>query len=676
MRIPFGCIRVVMALLPALLTIGEGYCQKPPPVNITWLPVTDAERRMDTPVVDKDAGVEALFWRVHVVDEPVGDTMQRVLYNYVRLKIFNERGKESAAALEIPFAVGASIMSVAGRTVKPDGTVLELRGDAIHERDLIRVSGIKRKAKTFAMPGVEPGAIVEYRWKEIRFDPSVLYMRIQFQREFPVQKVTYHLWPLSRDYTRYRMGLWPFNCKPSPIEMQNDGFNVTALENVPAYKEEPMMPGEASVRPWALVVYRDDERREKDKYWNQTGKDVYRALRLSLRINGDIKAAAAKAVEGATSDEEKVIALIRYIRTNLRGLYDAAVTEAERAKVLRQMPKTRLRTSPEVFSSGIGTPDELNTLFAAMSSHIGLDARPALVASRDDLPFHPDMMDSYFLPNIDMAVKIGNAWKLYDVSTHLLPPGMLSWSEEGMYALVSDPKSPAFINAPLSVAEASTAERTARMALSADGTLEGDIEQLYTGHMAERERAGMDGESEAGRLELIKKDLLERYPGAEVTAISVEAAGDPEKPLRVRSHVKIPSYAQKTGRRLFIPPVFFQRGIPPLFASSERRYDIHFRHAWKEIDRVRIKLPAGAAVENAASPGDIDFGAPGGYSLEISTAGGELACTRQLVFGNQSQLTFAASSYPTIKRVFDEIHTRDNVVISLVQSSSPASKED
>lgn len=57
------------------------------PIDITWLPVTNAERNMKTPVVDKNAGVEALFWKVHVRDEVLGGRdLQRVFYNYVRLK--------------------------------------------------------------------------------------------------------------------------------------------------------------------------------------------------------------------------------------------------------------------------------------------------------------------------------------------------------------------------------------------------------------------------------------------------------------------------------------------------------------------------------------------------------------------------------------------------------------
>src|ERR1700680_237039 len=106
---------------------------QPLPIDIAWLPITDAERNMKAPVVDKDAGVEALFWRVHVRDEVVGGRdLQRVFYNYVRLKIFDEKGKEKAATIDLPFSKKISIQYVAGRTIKGDGTEIELKKDSVY----------------------------------------------------------------------------------------------------------------------------------------------------------------------------------------------------------------------------------------------------------------------------------------------------------------------------------------------------------------------------------------------------------------------------------------------------------------------------------------------------------------------------------------------------------------
>src|SRR5258708_2024528 len=223
-----------VAIIPLLLSSAI-VCFGDRPIDAGWLPVTDAQRAMKAPVVEKDAGVEALFWNVHVKDEIQGQDIQRILYHYVRLKIFDEKGKEKAATIDIPFGNKTVIRYVKGRTIKADGTELALKSDSVYERDLVRASGTRLKVKSFAMPGVEPGAIVEYRWQELRNDQQILYARLQFQREFPVQKVTYFLKPLPRDYISYTMRVWPFNCKPTALTREDDDFQSTSLENVPAF---------------------------------------------------------------------------------------------------------------------------------------------------------------------------------------------------------------------------------------------------------------------------------------------------------------------------------------------------------------------------------------------------------------------------------------------------------
>ena len=53
---------------------------------VAWLPVSDAERALKAPVVERDAGAEILLWHVHVVDEMQGSDLQRIVYHYVRAK--------------------------------------------------------------------------------------------------------------------------------------------------------------------------------------------------------------------------------------------------------------------------------------------------------------------------------------------------------------------------------------------------------------------------------------------------------------------------------------------------------------------------------------------------------------------------------------------------------------
>jgi len=641
-------------------------------INVAWEPITDAERQMSAPTVEKGAGAEAIFWNVHVMDELQGHRdFQRVLYHYVRLKVFDEKGKEKVSTIDIESGAKVSIVSVAARTIKPDGSIVEMKSNAVYERDLVRAGGKKVRVTSFALPAVEPGAIVEYRYKEIRNDPHVLYARLQLQREYPVHKVTYYVKPLPAEYSEgYRMGVWPFNCKPSPLKLELNEYSSFTLENVPEFHDEPYMLGEPNVRPWALLYYRSDMKRDPDKYWDSIGRKVYGNLKQALKANDDIKRAAAEAVGGASAPEEKVSALIRYLRKNTRGLYDPGVTDAERDKLLAKMPKDRERTAAEVLKSGLGTADERNLLFAAMASSVGLEARPVLLPDRTDIVFSPKMADEYFLDNVDMAVKIGDDWKFYDVSAHL-PPGMLGWSEEGLPALLSDPKKPIFLTSPVAPPEGSLTRRTARMTLSDDGTLEGDIEESFSGHAAVEKRKKLEGESEARQQEAYKEIVTGVFTQAEVSSVAVQNADNSAEPLAVKYHIKVPGYGTRTAKRILLQPLFFQRGATPKFTAAERRYQIVFPYAWKEHDEVSIAFPPSFVLDKGENPGKLDFGKTGWYELKMGIRNKhELVITRELVFGQEGLLNFQREAYPQVKNAFDAIHGTDSVALTLRQDEA------
>jgi hypothetical protein len=639
-------------------------------INIAWEPVTDAERQLRAPSVEKDAGAEGLFWNVHVLDEVQGQDYHRVLYHYIRLKVFDDKGKEKISTIDIEFGPKVNILSIAARTIKPDGSIVEMKSNAVYQRDLVRAGGHKVQVKSFALPAVEPGAIVEYRYKEVRSNLNLFYERLQMQREYPVRKVTYYVMPLSKEYTTYNLAMWPFNCQPAGPKLENNGYSSLVLENVPEFHEEPYMLGEPNVRKWVLLYYRSGEKRDPDKYWNGVGRKAYDHMKEALKANDDVKRAAAEAVSGANTPEEKVAALVRYLWKQTRGFYDVGVTEAERSQVLAKMHKDRDRTATEVFKSGLGFPDERNLLFAAMASSVGLEARPVLLPNREDILFDPRMTDEYFLDNVDMAVKIGDEWKMYDVSAHL-PPGMLGWSEEGIPALLSDPKKPVFLKSPVAPPESSLTHRTARLTLSEDGTLEGDIEESFSGHAAPAPRDKLLGESEARQQEIYKDAITRVFTQAEVTAIVFQNVDNPAEPLMVKYHVKVPGYATRTSKRILLEPMFFQRGDAPMFTAAERRYDIALHYAWKEHDDISIKFPAGFVLDSGQSPGLMDFGKVGKYLLKLAIRGkNELLVTRELVFGAEGLLSFPQNTYPQVKKVFDAIHGNDTVALTLRQGEA------
>src|SRR5262249_9696924 len=156
----------------------------------------------------------------------------------VRIKIFTERGRDQYSKVDIPYSGKIKIKDVAARTIKPDGTIVELAKDDIIEKMVVKVSGLKLRTKTFAFPGIEPGAIIEYKWKEVISNASANNLRLQFQREIPIQAVTYRFKPANKNSFSVRQ----YNMERFEFQKEKNGFQVATVNNMPAFREEPMMP--------------------------------------------------------------------------------------------------------------------------------------------------------------------------------------------------------------------------------------------------------------------------------------------------------------------------------------------------------------------------------------------------------------------------------------------------
>ena len=87
-------------------------------------------------------------------------------YNYIRIKILTEEGRKYAD-VEIPFLKGGgrSIVGIKARTVRPDGTTIDYDGK-VYDKQIVKAKGIKYMAKTFTMPEVQVGSIIEYAYTE------------------------------------------------------------------------------------------------------------------------------------------------------------------------------------------------------------------------------------------------------------------------------------------------------------------------------------------------------------------------------------------------------------------------------------------------------------------------------------------------------------------------------
>src|ERR1051326_2909880 len=234
-------------LLPCLLAAWFAIVLSPAVfAGDDWRASSPEELALKTAKVEPDADAEAIFWEVRIDDSSEENLSME---HYVRVKIFTDRGREKYSKFDIPFSKAMKIKDIAARVIKADGSVVEIQKDDIFEREIVKANGLKVRAKSFAVPNLEPGVIVEYRYREVISDATAAGMHLKFQRDIPVQNITYYYKPYNKQSPTYES----FNFKDTKFVQGETGCWAATRTTVPASNDEPQMPPEDQVIPWMLL---------------------------------------------------------------------------------------------------------------------------------------------------------------------------------------------------------------------------------------------------------------------------------------------------------------------------------------------------------------------------------------------------------------------------------------
>jgi hypothetical protein len=638
-----------------------------------WRPIAPEDLAAKAPRVEADADAEALLWEVRIDDSSSDDLSRR---HYVRVKIFTERGREKFSKFDIPFTKRTKIKDLAARVIKADGTIVEVAKNDIFEREIIRSNGIKVKAKSFAVPNIEPGVIVEYRYKENTDDAGAMGMRLQFQQDIPVQNMVYYYRPYKGE-PNYQA----YNFTDTKFVKDRDGFYLAKRSNVPALKTEPSMPPENTVKPWMLLtgtgvdlvnfngfdrfsfVVKDPS--NQGAYWGAVAIQWASVSKLMEKPSDDIKKATQQVIGSATTPEEKLAKIYDFVQNQIANTtFDPSITADQRAKL------PEIKSANDVLKKKSGNARFIDILFGAMATAAGFESRVALIGDRSEMIFHPRMTNEAFVRPGGIGVMVGDRWRVFNPGSRFAPYGMLPWYEEGTYAMVVGPKQYSWEQTPFTNHVRSNKKRTGKFNLLEDGTLEGNVVMEYTGHPALSYRLENFDESPATRETNFKSEITTQISTAEVSEVVIENMEDSTKPLTFRYKVRVPNYAQKTGKRIFLQPGYFEYGKNPMFAAAERKYDIVFPNPWSDTDVVEINWPNGYELDSADVPADQSDAqniSSSKIRVDVNKTERHLKYKRDFFFGNNGGVKFDASVYPLLKKLFDVFHTANSHTITLKQ---------
>jgi hypothetical protein len=167
-------------------------------------------------------------------------------YNYVRIKILTEEGRKYAN-IEIPYLrQQATISNIRARTIHPDGTILNFDGKS-YDQMISKSKTQKVLAKTFTMPDVQVGSIVEYYFNYDLGDGYVYNSLWILSGELFTKKAAFSLRPYDRFPVQWS---WPAGLPDGASPAKQDADKVVRMTatNIPAFQTEDYMPPENELK--------------------------------------------------------------------------------------------------------------------------------------------------------------------------------------------------------------------------------------------------------------------------------------------------------------------------------------------------------------------------------------------------------------------------------------------
>jgi len=583
-----------------------------------WLPVTPDELKMTSE--PKAPGAPAIYLYRQVDRD---DAEFRENY-YARIKILTEEGRKYAD-IEIPFLKGqGNIKNIKARTIQPDGSIVNFDGKT-YEKTIVKAKGVKFLAKTFTMPNVQPGSIVESRYTRFLPEGWIYDSRWLLSEELFTKRAKFSL---NKNGSSPLQCSWPRGLPPGTNPPVID-HNVVRLEaqDIPAFQIEDYMPPVDEMKYRVDFLYTQNTEKDPEKFWKEYGRRAERGVQLFTDKPKVMEQVVAQTVSPSDTPEQK-----------LRKLYERCQKvrnlSFEREKTQQEQNREKLKeiqNVEDIWKRGYGSGYEITWLFLALARAAGFDAVPVEIATRDEHFFDVQIPDPNALNTNAVTVKLDGKEMYFDPGIAFAPFGVLPWYETGVAGLRIEKDGGTWISTPMPDPATVGIDRKADLQLDDEGALEGKLTVTFKGISALWRRIDENDEDATER----KKFLEDEVKGYVPVAAEVELTNSPDwssstTNLEAEFHLKILGWASSAGRRSLLAAGLFGGGEKHVFEGANRVHPIYFSHPYTDIDDVTISLPAGWRVENTPRPLHLDVKSCS-YKLSVENQDRAVHVSRQLM---------------------------------------------
>ena len=563
-------------------------------------------------------------------------------------KIFTKRGRDDESEIKIPYnAAFETVRVTRARTIKPDGTVSEIKKEDIRESRPSDYDDVAVKA--FSLPAVDDDCIIDYEYiteqKESQM-PGQFWQNWYFQGGFdPVMKTK--LTVTVPKAVKINERIINSSVKAMKKDLP-DGKNVLYTwedNNVAPFETEPMMPNPDKSLPKLYL--------STVSSWQSVADWYYDLAKDRMTADATIKTQTQELIKGKTTAEDKAKSIFYYVQEKTRYV---AISLGKSA--------FQPRPAGATYANKYGDCKDMATLLVAMLREAGIKtAYPVLLQmdSKDkrsaELPSPGAFNHAICKAEID-----GKDYWL-DATAAVCPWGVIPGADRGCEVLVvKEEGKGVWETIPFGTPEDNRADREIKLKINPDGSAGGTISITGNGDTDMSLRAIMRDLPESKR-RLYAENLAQSVgTNPRVTGVTVTDFKDMASPMKLTMDVTFPNWANQSGDLLLFrakPDQTTGVGSSP-FREDFRKNNIVQDSFSMASATMEVTLPKGFTPLSLPKDSEIKSEL-GSFSRTVKLTGDTLAIT---VSGKNFRADVPSSRYEEVRKYYtDYLKAADESVI-------------
>ncbi|MES2847502.1 MAG: DUF3857 domain-containing protein [Bacteroidota bacterium] len=451
---------------------------------------------------------------------------------------------------------------------------------------------------------------------------------------------------------RYKQQNFPG--KPVITEKGDTKVYTWEIKNMPAIKAEKDAPPLSEIVP---VIFFAPSQFEVQGFkgsmatWDEYGKFMYQLIKGRDVLPDEIKKKVHELTDNLKTDKEKITALYNFLQQNTRYI-----------SIQLGIGGWQPFEASYVAEKKYGDCKALSNYMIAILKEAGITGKYVeIYAGRSVPPFIEDFPFSQ-ANHVISCVPLGKDTIWLECTNQTVSAGYMGKFTGHRKAILIDENGAKIVNTPVySIAE-NTLTRIVKAETDDQGNMIAGINSHYSGLQQDLPHSLLNDATQEEREKYLNS--MFNLPTYKVLENKYAEQKGIIPSMSEMLKIQLENYATITGKRMFIMPNVFGGGTDKLIEDTARKYDYVVKDAYRYIDSVEIKIPAGYKPESM--PKDISLDTRfGKYSCSFKANADTIIYYRLM---DQYSGRFPAKEYNDAVKFYAQVFKADRSKIVLVKS--------